>query len=113
MSTNITPLDCVLLEIPPRQARIVMLMQASPEDEWSAKTLADHFGWSLGATAYHVRALAGDGWFRKPRTARVRGAMQSWYRLDLRNLAQRRSAAGALEADDAARRRDTRQLAAA
>lgn len=85
-----------VLDLNPRQARIVVLMQADVEQEYSAKTLAERFGWTLGTTSYHVRALAKARWLRKTRTSRVRGAIQQWYVLNGNTLSLQASTAAVL-----------------
>lgn len=97
--TDLTAEDLMLLELAPRQARIVLLMQQDPDREWAPDTLRLHFGWTLGATAYHVRALRKQGWLRKPRKSQVRGALQSWYLPDRRMLIQARAEAVGIRQD--------------
>jgi hypothetical protein len=68
----------------PVQARIVMRMQASPDLDWSPSKLAadDEFeDLTLGAVAYHVRLLRDIGYLRKAREVRVRGAIETYYKL--------------------------------
>lgn len=78
------------LDIAPMQARILMLMGDDVEQEWSAKTLSDHFrGPSLGAVSYHVRTLVRKGYLRKTREQRVRGAIATFYKVNLRKRSTR------------------------
>lgn len=66
--------------IHPTRVRIIHYLgtvkEASPDE--LSKALAE----TLGATSYHVRYLAKHGVIVQTRTRRVRGAIQTFYRLD-------------------------------
>jgi len=66
------------------RTRVAILCHLADETELSPSVLAERTGNSLGTTAYHVRVLHEAGAIRLVREARVRGAVEHFYRLDAR-----------------------------
>jgi biotin operon repressor len=57
-------------------------MQSKPpkgDEGWSAKTLTQMLGASLGDVSYHARALRDAGLIVEVDTRRARGAVQTFY----------------------------------
>jgi len=63
--------------------RLAIVEALSRGEERSPNELVEFTGASLGTVAYHVRALAAAGVIELSREARVRGAVEHFYRLSL------------------------------
>jgi hypothetical protein len=59
------------------------MLSPPPDDDrgWSARTLATALDKSLATTSHHTRALRDQGWFVAVGERRVRGTLQTFYRL--------------------------------
>lgn len=71
---NATTLNATLL-------RLRILAAVAQGGEASPKTISQKVDANLGLVAYHVRALARGGLLKRSREQRVRGAIQTFYRV--------------------------------